>query len=88
MTVTTSSHKDMLAVRLGMYNTNDEALEEYSEGSDLIGTNMMGSEIDKILIERESDRIKKYYESIDHPDAELKANEFYKSAMTNVFNQK
>lgn len=77
-------HKDMLPVRLGQFKTNDEALAD-TDYTDLIGKDLMGSEIDKIIIDRETARIKAYYEGINHPDAEMKANEYYKDAMQRVY---
>ena len=80
-------HKDMLSVRLGTFKSNDEALEDYPDGADLIGTNMMGSDIDKLLIDREANRIQTYYEDQKDPKAAEKANQFKSSAMKAINEQ-
>ena len=79
-------HKDMLSVRNGTFKSNKEALEDYAEAAD-IDPNMMGSDIDALLIDREAQRIQTYYEGQNDPEAMMKAKEFKSSAMKAINEQ-
>ena len=68
----------MLSVRLGEYSSNDEALAD-TDYTDLIGTNLSGSEIDEIIIEREYNRVKEYY--ADNPEGERMAMDWKREAI-------
>ena len=81
-------HKDMLSVRNGTYKSNDEALEEYSEGADLIGSDMLGSDIDMLLVDREAKRIQTYYEGQNQAEEGLmKSKEWKAQAIKNINEQ-
>ena len=79
--MTTSSHKDMLPVRLGLEPDNATALAE--AGYDpALANQMNGSQIDEYIINQEYNRVLEYYK--DNPEGERLAADWKREAMNRI----
>lgn len=76
--MTTSSHKDMLPVRLGIEPDNATALAE--AGYDpALANSMNGSQLDQHIIDTEYNRVMEYYQG--NPEGERLAMDWKRQAM-------
>jgi len=83
--VTTSSRKKgILPVRLGIQPDNKTALNQLGMDESLADS-MTDRQLDELIIENESNRIKEYYTSKDR-DGTMKANEYKQEALKIINN--
>tara|TARA_R110000751_G_scaffold37153_7_gene90304 strand:- start:3009 stop:3272 length:264 start_codon:yes stop_codon:yes gene_type:complete len=86
--VTTSSRKKgILPVRLGLQPDTKTALRELGMDESLADT-MTDRQLDELIIENETTRIREYYKSQDPngPDGSMKANEYKQEALRIIRN--
>ena len=84
---TSSRKKGILPVRLGLQPDTKTALRELGMDESLADT-MTDRQLDELIIENETTRIREYYKSQDPsgPDGSMKANEYKQEALRIIRN--